>query len=141
MSRSIANAPPIANASWKCPRWSNGSRRRAGSGMRSRNPSPLSKGGRPAAADRAPLLTGLAPDERVGPWLARRLARPLLRRAGGHDDLGWRSTMSMRRRDFLKATASAAALAAPSIRSAAAQSRRDMLLTLSESGPNSLDIM
>jgi len=49
--------------------------------------------------------------------------------------------MSMRRRDFLKATASAAALAAPSIRSAAAQSRKDMLLTLSESGPNNLDIM
>jgi peptide/nickel transport system substrate-binding protein len=47
----------------------------------------------------------------------------------------------MRRRDFLKATAGAAVLATPSIRSAAAQSRKDMLLTLSESGPNNLDIM
>jgi peptide/nickel transport system substrate-binding protein len=45
----------------------------------------------------------------------------------------------MKRRDFLKTTA--AALAAPHIRSAAAQSRKETLLTLSESGPNNLDIM
>src|SRR5271154_605479 len=48
----------------------------------------------------------------------------------------------MKRRDFLKATAAtAAAITAPHIRPARAQGRADTLLTLSESGPNSLDIM
>src|SRR5215470_6351596 len=49
----------------------------------------------------------------------------------------------MQRRDFLKATTAAAAgaMAAPFIRPAAAQSRKDTLLALSESGPNNLDIM
>src|SRR5438477_10110380 len=46
----------------------------------------------------------------------------------------------MKRRDFLKAAA-AGAVAAPYIRSAQAQARKDTLLTLSESGPNNLDIM
>jgi peptide/nickel transport system substrate-binding protein len=46
----------------------------------------------------------------------------------------------MRRREFLK-HATAAAIATPYIRSAAAQSRRDTLLELSEAGPNNLDIM
>ena len=45
----------------------------------------------------------------------------------------------IKRRDFLKATA--AGIAAPFIRPAAAQSRKDTLLTLSENGPNNLDIM
>jgi len=44
----------------------------------------------------------------------------------------------MRRREFLKA---AAAVAAPYVRPAGAQGRKDTLLTLSESGPNNLDIM
>jgi peptide/nickel transport system substrate-binding protein len=49
----------------------------------------------------------------------------------------------MRRRDFLASTAAAAASALPTpyIRSAAAQSRKDTLLTVSETGPNSLDLM
>jgi len=49
----------------------------------------------------------------------------------------------MRRREFLKATsaATAAAVTAPYIRSARAEGRNDTLLTLSESGPNNLDIM
>ncbi|MBV9829652.1 MAG: ABC transporter substrate-binding protein [Alphaproteobacteria bacterium] len=50
----------------------------------------------------------------------------------------------MRRRDFLKTTTAAlgaAAVSAPFIRSAAAQGRAATLLTLSESGPNNLDIM
>ena len=45
----------------------------------------------------------------------------------------------IKRRDFLKATA--ASVAAPFIRPAVAQSRKDTLLTLSENGPNNLDIM
>jgi peptide/nickel transport system substrate-binding protein len=51
---------------------------------------------------------------------------------------------SMKRRVFLKATTAAAAVAAvstPYIRPARAQGRNDTLLTLSESGPNNLDIM
>jgi peptide/nickel transport system substrate-binding protein len=50
---------------------------------------------------------------------------------------------AMKRRAFLKATTAlaASAAAAPYIRSAQAQSRKDTLLTLSESGPNNLDIM
>src|SRR5262245_23912370 len=49
----------------------------------------------------------------------------------------------MRRREFLRATTAlvGAAVAAPFVRPAAAQSRKDTLLTLSESGPNNLDIM
>src|SRR6266851_2270530 len=49
----------------------------------------------------------------------------------------------MRRREFLKATtaATAAAVAAPYVSPARAQARNDTLLTLSESGPNNLDIM
>ena len=48
----------------------------------------------------------------------------------------------MKRRDFLQATAAAAAaVTAPYIRPARAQGRADTLLTLSESGPNNLDIM
>jgi hypothetical protein len=49
----------------------------------------------------------------------------------------------MRRREFLKATtaATAAAVATPYIRPARADGRNDTLLTLSESGPNNLDIM
>ena len=49
----------------------------------------------------------------------------------------------MKRRDFLKATtaAAAAAFSTPHIRPARAQGRNDTLLTLSESGPNNLDIM
>ena len=49
----------------------------------------------------------------------------------------------MRRRDFLASTAAAAASALPTpyIRSTAAQSRKDTLLTVSETGPNSLDLM
>src|SRR5215470_12391981 len=47
----------------------------------------------------------------------------------------------MRRRDFLASTAAASVLPAPYIRSAAAQSRKDTLLTVSETGPNSLDLM
>jgi peptide/nickel transport system substrate-binding protein len=68
------------------------------------------------------------------------LAWPLLlfkhggKRAAG-DGQGW----AMRRREFL--TAAAAAVAIPSIRPAGAQGRKDTLLTLSESGPNNLDIM
>lgn len=48
----------------------------------------------------------------------------------------------MRRRDFIKrTTAAAGTLAAAHIRTARAQAHRDTLLTLSESGPNTLDIM
>src|SRR5260370_11438227 len=47
----------------------------------------------------------------------------------------------MKRRDFLKTTAAAAVLSAPYIRPAKAQGRNDTLLTLSESGPNNLDVM
>jgi peptide/nickel transport system substrate-binding protein len=49
----------------------------------------------------------------------------------------------MRRRDFIKRTTAAAAgtLAAANIRPARAQAHKDTLLTLSESGPNTLDIM
>ena len=49
----------------------------------------------------------------------------------------------MKRREFLKGatTAAAGALAAAYIRPSAAQSRKETLLTLSESGPNNLDIM
>src|SRR5882757_4682414 len=49
----------------------------------------------------------------------------------------------MRRREFLKATtaATAAAITAPYVSPARAQGRNDTLLTLSESGPNNLDIM
>src|SRR5258707_9414207 len=49
----------------------------------------------------------------------------------------------MRRRDFLASAAAATAsvLPVPYIRSAAAQSRKDTLLTVSETGPNSLDLM
>jgi peptide/nickel transport system substrate-binding protein len=49
----------------------------------------------------------------------------------------------MRRRDFLKGTTAAAAatLAAPQIRSARAQDHKDTLLSVSEAGPNNLDIM
>jgi peptide/nickel transport system substrate-binding protein len=49
----------------------------------------------------------------------------------------------MKRRDFLKsATAftAVAAVQAPAIRSAKAQSRQETLLIVSESGPNNLDI-
>jgi peptide/nickel transport system substrate-binding protein len=50
---------------------------------------------------------------------------------------------AMKRRHFLKSitAATTAAFAAPCVRSAKAQSRKDTLLTLSESGPNNLDIM
>ena len=49
----------------------------------------------------------------------------------------------MKRRQFLKSatTAAAGALAAAYIRPSVAQSRKETLLTLSESGPNNLDIM
>lgn len=49
----------------------------------------------------------------------------------------------MRRREFLKTTtaATAAVMTAPYIHPARAQGRNDTLLTLSESGPNNLDIM
>src|SRR5215207_4034635 len=49
----------------------------------------------------------------------------------------------MKRREFLKGTTAAAAgaVAASYIRPARAQARKDTLLTLSESGPNNLDIM
>jgi peptide/nickel transport system substrate-binding protein len=49
----------------------------------------------------------------------------------------------MKRRDFLKATtaATAAAITAPYSRPARAQGHADTLLTLSENGPNNLDIM
>ncbi len=49
----------------------------------------------------------------------------------------------MRRREFLKATtaATAVAITAPYIRPARAEGRNETLLTLSESGPNNLDIM
>src|SRR5947207_11053105 len=49
----------------------------------------------------------------------------------------------MKRRDFLRSTtaAAAAAVTAPYIQPARAQARKDTLLTLSESGPNNLDIM
>ena len=49
----------------------------------------------------------------------------------------------MKRRDFLKGTTAAAAgaVTAAYVRPASAQSRKDTLLTLSESGPNNLDIM
>src|SRR5258708_8130490 len=53
------------------------------------------------------------------------------------------SAAGMRRREFLKTTtgATAAAMTAPYIHPARAQGRNDTLLTLSESGPNNLDIM
>ena len=52
----------------------------------------------------------------------------------------WRAEhLVIKRRDFLKATAGG--IAATFIRPAAAQSRKDTLLTLSENGPNNLDIM
>ena len=49
----------------------------------------------------------------------------------------------MKRRHFLESitAATTAAVAAPYVRSAAAQSRKDTLLTLSEAGPNNLDVM
>ena len=49
----------------------------------------------------------------------------------------------MKRRDLLKtaAAATAAAVAAPYIRPAAAEGRDDALLTVSEGGPNNLDVM
>src|SRR5215208_3270500 len=49
----------------------------------------------------------------------------------------------MKRREFLRGTTAAAAgaVAASYIRPARAQARKDTLLTLSESGPNNLDIM
>jgi peptide/nickel transport system substrate-binding protein len=48
----------------------------------------------------------------------------------------------MRRRDFLKSTVAAAGtIAAGSVIPARAQSRNETLLTLSESGPNNLDVM
>ena len=49
----------------------------------------------------------------------------------------------MRRRDFLKRTTAAAAgtVAAGYVFPARAQARKDTLLTLSESGPNNLDVM
>jgi peptide/nickel transport system substrate-binding protein len=51
--------------------------------------------------------------------------------------------MVMRRRDFLKRTTAAVAgtVAANYVFPAGAQSRQDTLLTLSESGPNNLDVM
>jgi peptide/nickel transport system substrate-binding protein len=50
---------------------------------------------------------------------------------------------AMRRRDFLKRTTAAAAgtAAVAYVRPTRAQSRKDTLLTLSESGPNNLDVM
>src|SRR5258708_14343036 len=53
------------------------------------------------------------------------------------------SAAGMRRREFLKTTtaATAAVMTAPYIHPARAQDRNDTLLTLSESGPNNLDIM
>src|SRR5690349_5468932 len=49
----------------------------------------------------------------------------------------------MRRRDFLKRTTAAAAgtVAGAYVFPARAQSRKDTLLTVSESGPNNLDVM
>ena len=49
----------------------------------------------------------------------------------------------MRRRDFLKRTAAAAGTAATAgyVFPARAQSHKDTLLTLSEGGPNNLDVM
>src|SRR5271157_6306433 len=49
----------------------------------------------------------------------------------------------MRRREFLAGTTAAigAAAASPHIRPAAAQSRKDTLVSVSESGPSSLDTM
>jgi peptide/nickel transport system substrate-binding protein len=49
----------------------------------------------------------------------------------------------MRRRDFLKRTTAAAAgtVATAYVPAARAQARKDTLLTLSESGPNNLDVM
>jgi peptide/nickel transport system substrate-binding protein len=49
----------------------------------------------------------------------------------------------MRRREFLKATTvlAGSAVAAPFVRPAYGQSRKDTLLALSENGPNNLDIM
>jgi peptide/nickel transport system substrate-binding protein len=47
---------------------------------------------------------------------------------------------NMRRREFLK-TAAAGAVTAAYLRPARAQARKDTLLTLSENGPNNLDIM
>jgi peptide/nickel transport system substrate-binding protein len=54
-----------------------------------------------------------------------------------------RTFTAMKRRDFLKISTSAAAVTvvAAYIRPARAQSRKDTLLTLSESGPNNIDIM
>src|ERR1700674_4415244 len=50
---------------------------------------------------------------------------------------------AMRRRDFLKRTTAAAAgaVAAAYVHPARAQTRKDTLLTVSESGPNNLDVM
>jgi peptide/nickel transport system substrate-binding protein len=66
------------------------------------------------------------------------LARRLLCRSVTRRDIP-----AMRRRDFLRTTTAAAAgaVAAGYIRPAQAQSRKDILLTLSESGPNNLDVM
>src|SRR5882724_10599822 len=49
----------------------------------------------------------------------------------------------MRRRDFLASTTAVAAgaVTSPFVRSAHAQARKDTLLTLSEAGPNNLDVM
>ena len=57
--------------------------------------------------------------------------------------MGSNSGPKMKRRDLLKtaAAATAAAISAPYLRPASAESRNDTLLTLSEGGPNSLDIM
>jgi len=54
-----------------------------------------------------------------------------------------RTGQAMKRRDLLKtaAAATAAAVAAPYISAAAAQGREDTLLTVSEGGPNNLDVM
>src|SRR5216683_7316635 len=65
----------------------------------------------------------------------------LLRRSPPRQQYGDRH--AMKRRDLLKtaAAATATAVAAPYIRPAAAQSHNDTLLTVSEAGPNNLDIM
>src|SRR5258708_38660768 len=62
------------------------------------------------------------------------------RAADGRDGGG---AAGMRRREFCKRTtaATAAVMTAPYIHPARAQDRNDTLLTLSESGPNNLDIM
>jgi peptide/nickel transport system substrate-binding protein len=58
---------------------------------------------------------------------------------GRRHDSNAGDSQAMKRRDLLKTAA--AAIAAPYIRPAAAQSHNDTLLTVSEAGPNSLDIM